>query len=365
MKKSTLVLSAVDVEQIVIAVGLNEIMDQLIENMTTAFKSYNRKKTVIPIRAGFNYDTPERGLIEWMPIHQKGENVVVKLVGYHPDNPNKYNLPTIVSTISDYDVRTGHLRGLVDGVFLTALRTGAASAVASQAMAHPDSTTLGLIGCGAQAITQLHALSRIFDLKKVLYFDNDEATSLLFAERAAVLNLPVAFQKTTIETIVRQSDIICTATSIDVGKGPLFQAIPTQVHLHINAVGSDFPGKIELPITLLQKSFVCPDFIEQALIEGECQQLKKEDINVDLFQCLQYPNSFTYLKTQRTVFDSTGLSLEDSVVMTLFMKYAADLGIGTEMEIENMFLDTKNPYGFLKKNKQPQESVIASSQKSY
>ena len=101
-----------------------------------------------------------------MPIYKKGAEVVIKVVGYHPKNPKNFNLPTILSSISSYDTKTGHLMGIADGVLLTALRTGAASAVASELLAKPESTTLGLIGCGAQSITQLHALSRYSNLKR-------------------------------------------------------------------------------------------------------------------------------------------------------------------------------------------------------
>lgn len=350
--KKTLILSSSDIEHIVREVGLDEIMDRLIENMTTAFVDFDNEKTIIPIRSGFNYTQPELGLIEWMPLYHKGEQVLVKMVGYHPNNPKKYDLPTIVSTISNYDTSTGHLKGLVDGVFLTALRTGSTSAVASQVLASSDSSILGLIGCGAQSVTQLHALSRVFDFKTVLYYDIDFEANESFVDRIGMLNLDMEFKAASIDEIVRNSDIVCTTTSIDVGEGPLFGNIPTKEHLHVNAVGSDFPGKIELPLSLLENSFVCPDFTEQAMKEGECQQMKKEDIGDDIFQCIQNPKPYEALKNQRTVFDSTGFSLEDLVVMDLFLGYASDMGLGLEIAIENMSLDAKNPYHFMKVNKE-------------
>ena len=80
----------------------------------------------IPARSGFNYNVPQLGLIEWMPLYQVGSKVTIKIVGYHPKNPKIFGLPTILSSISQYDTITGHLLGLADGVLLTALRTGAA-----------------------------------------------------------------------------------------------------------------------------------------------------------------------------------------------------------------------------------------------
>lgn len=346
--RKTLVLPASDIEYIVRKVGLDEIMDKLIANMAKAFIDFDPKKTIIPIRSGFNYTEPETGLVEWMPLYHKGEQIVVKMVGYHPDNPKKYNLPTILSNITNYDTKTGHLKSIVDGVFLTALRTGAASAIASKSLAHPNSKTLGLIGCGAQSVTQLHALSRIFDLKEVLYFDTDFESNESFIERVSMLNLDVTFTAMEIEDICEKSDILCTATSIEVGEGPLFHNDNTKDHLHINAVGSDFPGKIELPLSLLKNSFVCPDFIEQAMKEGECQQLERTDIGADIFECMQQAQKYDNLKKIRTVFDSTGLPLEDSVTLDLFLEYAVEMNLGLEVELENIPNDVKNPYEFMK-----------------
>jgi ornithine cyclodeaminase/alanine dehydrogenase-like protein (mu-crystallin family) len=73
--------------------------------------------------------------------------------------------------------------------------------------------------------------------------------------------------------LVEQADILCTCTSIGVGEGPLFENVPTKPGLHVNAVGSDFPGKTELPYGLVESGLVVPDFRPQAELEGECQVL--------------------------------------------------------------------------------------------
>ena len=346
-ENKTLILSSVDVQQIVSHYGLNPLMDALIERLSVAIRSFDSEKTSIPVRSGFHYETPQTGLIEWMPLFNQGENVVLKVVGYHPSNPAQRKMPTIVSTISAYDTDTGHLVAVMDGVFSTALRTGAASAVASRFMARPDSSVLGLIGCGTQAITQLHALSRIFDLKKVLIYDIDQVALNSFAERCSMMSLEAEIISSNIREIVESSDILCTATSIDVGTGPLFSGLETKPHLHINAIGSDFPGKVEIPLDLLQKSFVCPDFKEQAILEGECQQIDPERIKADLVKVIQNPNAFENVKNERSIFDSTGWALEDQVAMEMFLEYAFELGLGREIEIEAMSRDAKNPYHFL------------------
>ncbi|MFK8059240.1 MAG: ornithine cyclodeaminase family protein [Polaribacter sp.] len=345
--KKTVILSAENVNTIVKTYGLNKLMDTLIERTSLAIKNFSKKKIDIPIRSGFNYEGENPGLIEMMPIHIKEKEVVIKVVGYHPKNPINFKLPTILSSISAYDTKTGHLKGLADGVLLTALRTGAASAIATKILAKPSSSILGLIGCGAQSITQLHALSRLFDIKKVLLFDIDKNAMDTFSERSSMLNLDIEIAFSNIKEIINISDIICTETSIEVGEGPLFSNLETQSHLHINAVGSDFPGKVELPLDFLKQSLVCPDFFEQAKIEGECQRLKDSEIGPDLVKLVQNSDVYSYAKEERTVFDSTGLALEDQVVMNLFLELANEFGIGQEIALENISDDAKNPYNFM------------------
>ena len=346
-KRKTTILSGSDVQEIVQHHGIHEVMDTLIARLSTAFEAFDTGNIIIPTRSGFSYDAPESGLVEWMPLHAKSDKVIIKVVGYHPGNPDKYNLPTILSTLSAYNTATGHLYGLIDGVLLTALRTGAASAIASVLLADPDSKVLGLIGCGAQSVTQLHALSRKFDFDSVLIYDVDNAAMSSFKDRCLALELEVDIIPSAIGEIVSVADILCTATSVDVGKGPLFSGLKTKPSLHINAVGADFPGKVELPLGLLENSFVCPDFREQAVIEGECQQLDPAKIGPDLVEVVQNHQIYAHVQKGLSVFDSTGWALEDKVIMELFLEYASGLGLGKEVEIEFMPDDAKNPYHFI------------------
>ena len=351
-EKKTLLISGLDVQEIVLHVGVSALMDRLIGDLQSRILSID-SRVRIPIRAGFNYEHPSPGLIEWMPIYKEGENVLLKVVGYHPLNSHSFDLPTIIATIYAYDTKTGQLSTIIDGGLLTALRTGAASALASKLLAHPASTTLGLIGCGAQAVTQLHAISRKFDIKEVLLNDIDEDTVSSFEKRCSVFGLNARFEIAEVREIAEKSDILCTATSLEIGAGPLFSGISTKHHLHINAVGSDFPGKIEIPLSFLKDSFVCPDFFEQALLEGECQQLSAEGIGADLTEVVKNPDKFKKIRNERSVFDSTGWALEDQVAMELLLEHALELGLGQEVAIENILRDSKNPYDFIRNQVTP------------
>lgn len=237
----------------------------------------------------------------------------------------------------------------MDSTFTTAIRTAAASAIASRALARNDSSILGLIGCGAQAISQLHALSRVMPLEKVLLFDTDLDVSQSFVKRAAALGLSnIEIKIAPLTELVRRADIICTTTSVDIGQGPVFNDHMLQPHVHINAVGSDFPGKIEVPVSVLKRSLVCPDFLQQAMLEGECQQLAADVIGPDIARLVQQGTEYEKYQNQTTVFDSTGWALEDFVMNNLVEKYASELNCGTEVQMTTAAQDCKDPYRFLR-----------------
>ncbi len=345
----TIILTVDDIRHIAQKVSLNRLMDDLIERLTQTFATYESEKYVCPTRDGFTYDEPYTGLVEWMPIMAQGSQATIKVVSYHPENPNVHQLPTILATTSAYDTASGHLLGLTDSTFLTALRTGAASAIASRILARPNGGTIGLIGAGAQAITQLHALTRVFELKQALIFDTDPQTSHSFAERAGFLGVPVeVLSQSQLGELVSRADILCTATSNEVGVGAVFNDDTCKPWLHINAVGSDFPGKTEVPLSLLKRSVVCPDFPEQAMKEGECQQLSPSQVGPSLVELVKRPSAYQHLTDTITVFDSTGWALEDQVAMQMMLDYATDLKIGHFLQIESVSADPKDPYLFLK-----------------
>lgn len=341
----TTIIGRDDIAVIVEAVGLDGLMDQMIERLTEAIVSFDETRTHVRARDGFHYAEPEVGLLEWMPVMQTAQSTTIKIVGYHPTNPTLRRLPTILSTVSVYDTDSGHLTGLADGTFLTALRTGAASAVASRVLARPASRVLGLVGCGAQSITQMHALVRVFPIEEVLISDVDPHNVDTFALRAAeVLPPHVEVKPVPMELIIQTADIVCTSTSVGIGEGPLFDDLPTKPWLHINAVGSDFPGKYELPAELLRRALVCPDVREQAVKEGECQVLAAEEIGPSLAHVVAHPRAYESWQQDLTVFDSTGWALGDQVAMQLLLHHAARLRLGTAITIEDISDDPLNPY---------------------
>lgn len=338
----TMIIGADAMAEIVRRFGRDRIMDWMIERLTAAFERASRDGFELPPRQGFHYDKPHTGLLEWMPVLEPGREATLKMVSYTPGNPARHHLPTVVATVSLYDVETGRLLALTDGVLLTALRTGAASAVASRILARPDSRVAGLIGCGMQAVTQLHALCRVLPIERALVHDRHPEVEASFPRRAAFLGIPI--EAAPIERVELLADILCTATSVGVGEGPVVGGRRLAPHVHINAVGSDFPGKVEIPVSLLRRSLVVPDFLAQAIHEGECQQLEEDEIGPDLGTLVADPESFTEHRARTTVFDSTGSALEDHTAVQLFVELAREIGVGQPLRIEHLPRDFYDPY---------------------
>lgn len=339
---NTLILTHKDMATLVATVGHHQLMDALIQELEHAFQTHDTKTNEIPARSGFLFPKPDYGVLEWMPSHRIQQDVTVKTVVFHPSNPSRYGIPTVMATIAKYDVPSGHLAALMDGVFPTALRTGAASAVASKHLARKGPLNLAMIGCGFQSVTQIHAISRVLEIEKVYAYDIIPERAKSLQERLAFLNIEITAAD--LATCEANADIICTATSAAIGDPPVIEAQHLSPWCHINAIGSDMPGKLELPRHILEQALVVPDFLEQARIEGECQRLEPSEIGPSLTEILHQPERLAQAKQGISVFDSTGFALEDQVVADLVYRLATEHGLGQKLQIELLDQDPFNPY---------------------
>ncbi|MGY3518666.1 MULTISPECIES: ornithine cyclodeaminase family protein [Micromonospora] len=338
-----LILTQRHIGRIMDEVGVDALLTELISRLGDKFVEVHKGVAELsPARGAFEREGPAPGVIEWMPHRERNDSTTIKVVSYTPSNGDDHGLPTITACVARFDDRTGRTTVVADGAALTALRTGAASALASRALAHPDSRTVGLIGCGAQAVTQLHALSLVFPIDTVLAWDVDPAHLASFGRRAGFTGLAVTAASP--DEVARSADILVTATSVGIGAGPVFPDAALREHLHVNAVGSDIVGKVELPRTLVDRALVCPDHPEQATREGESQVLDPRRLGPSLSEICADPGIVADARHGQTIFDSTGIALEDHVALDLFVEWAAQLGVGTEVDFSDEPTDVLNPY---------------------
>ncbi len=346
-EEHTICLDVDDLADVVAAVGLDRFVDDLIAAIGDAVRSFDVARVETMARAGFSYTTPAVGLVEWMPAMVVGRSVAIKTVAYHPDNPAAVGLPSVLATTSVYDTDTGRLVAICEATTLTALRTGAASAVMTDALVPPGPIALGVVGCGAQAVTQIHAISRIRPIERLIVTDADPAVAASLGVRLPSGVLADGATPEVVSTLafgdrVADLDVLCTCTSVDVDKGPVVELRGAKPALHVNAVGSDFPGKVELPVDYLRSSVVIPDALDQCLVEGESQQLTADEVGPGMVEVLTDP-AHRELVNRRTVFDSTGWAYEDLVAATRFVDEAERHGLGTRLALQYLPDDPYDP----------------------
>jgi alanine dehydrogenase len=170
-----LVLTRRDVESV-----LN--MKDTMSAVEDAFRELALGTVQMPLRPTIR---PQKygGLVTFMPGYIGGMDALgMKLVTAYPDNPTKHNLPTILGTILLSDPRTGVLLSIMDGAWITAMRTGAVGGVATKYLAKDDARTVGIFGAGVQAKTQLMAVKEARKLKEVKSYDIIEGNCRKFSE---------------------------------------------------------------------------------------------------------------------------------------------------------------------------------------
>ena len=268
------------------------------------------------------YLSLEQGDFRAMPAALPGA-VGIKWVNVHPRNPS-LGLPTVMALLIYNDPVTGYPLAVMDATEITAYRTGAASAIASKYLAREDSHTLGIIGAGRQASTQLLAHAKLFELKMIRVCDCSEA---------AVKKLIDSFPEYPIhgccleETVA--SDIVCTVTPV---REPLVHKEWIIPGTHINAIGADADGKEELEPSILKESTLVVDDLSQASMAGEINvPLKKGLISIDdvyatLGEIITGEKQGRKDRKAVTVFDCTGVGIEDIAVARLVYEIAKQAG---------------------------------------
>lgn len=248
-----------------------------------------------------------------------------KAAGFWPANRTAGGEPH-QATIMLIDPATGRPLGVVDGNAITTFRTGAAGAIGLELLARTESTSVCIFGTGVQAGIQLDfALRTLPGLTRVRYLGHDgrrnEAFEARFAGRCDIAPAQSA------DIAVSGSDIVITATP---GRGPLFDAGAVRPGTHLNCVGADTRGKRELPPGLLDRARLVVDDRTQAREIGEMQWAPDTACS-EIGDLLTGAAKLRRSDDDITVFDMTGLALQDLTVGRLVLQRAAERGIGSSI----------------------------------
>jgi ornithine cyclodeaminase len=281
------------------------------------------------------------GVLELMPVCD-GEYYTFKYVNCHPKNPDS-NLMTVVATGQLSRIDTGYPLMFAEMTLLTALRTAATTALATNLMARKNSKVLAIIGTGAQSEFLVMALCLVRDIKEVRYFDTDPLAMDKFQINFSNAGTVNFVRCADAEEAVRGADIITTCTACKAHVDVIKSAWVTS-GTHINGIGGDAPGKTELDFNILDRSRIVVEYFDQSILEGEIQRYSKEEakkkVHAELYELVIGKKKGRESKFDITLFDSVGIGLEDYSVLRLTYELSEKYGIGEEM---GLVPDLENP----------------------
>jgi ornithine cyclodeaminase/alanine dehydrogenase len=314
----TLMLSQGDVREAVTMAAAIDVVER-------AFLAHGRGEALMPPKVYLSL--PEHhGDFRAMPAYFAG-SAGVKWVNSHPENPTRHGLPSVLALYILSDADTAAPLAVMDGTLLTAVRTGAAAGVASRRLAAGRPRTIGFVGSGVQARFLLDAHRAVFGEFQVLAFDRSEQAAKKFAAESGGESAPI--------DVVAGADIVCTATP---SRSPIVARAFVRAGAHINALGADAPGKQELDPLILSDAKVIIDDWEQATESGEVNvplhrgAYRREQIHGTLGEVLAGKKPGRE-GDEITVFDSTGLAIQDLALAKHVYAVARERGLGTTVEL--------------------------------
>jgi len=311
-------------------------MNEVLEVVEQAFREKGLGRVQMPPKT-YLYFERYNGDLRVMPAYMESLDAsAVKIVNVHPDN-RKFNLPTVMAVITLIDPKTGGPQAIMDGTEITAARTGAAAGVATKYLAREGASRLGIVGAGVQATKQLAFILHVTDLAEVRVYDIIEETKKKFVQKAKQQYQDIEIVAAeSVEDAVRDADIISTVTP---SRKPLILNEWIEEGTHINAIGADAPGKEELDPAILKRSKLVIDDWNQALHSGEINVpvskglINRDDIYGELGEIVAEKKKGRTARNEVTVFDSTGLAIQDTVVAKLVYKKATEKRVGMKIEL--------------------------------
>jgi alanine dehydrogenase len=310
-------------------------LDECIAAVELAFRFYGEGRTVPPAVLGVHVSNG--GFHIKAGVLSLSRNYfAAKVNANFPENPTRFGLATIQGMIILCDVDNGSPLALLDSGDITALRTAAATAVASKHLARPDSRVVTICGCGIQGRAQLAALARIFPLETVFAYDQIRQNALDFErELTAKLNIPITVTDE-LSDRVRCSDICVTCTT---SQEPLISEGDVCPGIFIAAVGADNPQKQEIHSTLMGHSKIVCDVIEQCAAMGDLHHALNagtmliESVHGELGEIVAGRKPGRESAEEVIVFDSTGMALQDVAAAATVYEKAIRERAGTSLKL--------------------------------
>ena len=292
-------------------------MQEAISAMELAFSSISNGNAVVPQRINLPIDGFNAHHLSMPSYLKEGKYITIKLINVNHDNPSN-GLDLINGVIVVMSAHNGESLALIDGQYVTALRTGAASGLATKLLSNPNASRAVIFGNGVQALTQIEAIRCVRDIQSIKIIGRNPSNVESFCAE-----LDDAVSPGDINDL-DNADIICTATS---SPDPLIDYNQIPKGLHINAVGAHGPTKRELPTKLIQYSKVYVDSLSAShqeagnlLIPINNNEYNWEKIEGEIGNLILSNISGRLNDNDITIFNSIGSAIQDLVISSLVME---------------------------------------------
>jgi alanine dehydrogenase len=314
-------------------------MAQAIETVKSAFAQLSRGRARVPIRTQLGIPLHD-GVTLFMPAYlEETDELGMKMVSVFSGNIEQ-GLPIINAMVTLVDPETGLPTAIIDGTYLTALRTGAASGAATELLARVTSRTAAVLGTGAQGRTQLQAVCTVRSIERVLVFDTRRGAAEKFCREMAEVGPPVPQRievASTAKEAVSEADVVCTATT---STTPVFLDSDVKPGTHINAIGSFTPQMQELPSETVARALLVVDSRQAVWAEaGDLIIAKKRglitesSVHAEIGEIVSGTKSGRSSDEQVTLFKSVGNAVQDVSVGARILEEAKKKGLGTIVDL--------------------------------
>ena len=311
-------------------------MSEAMAAVEAAFREHALGNVIMPLRTTIRV---HGGVNLGMPAYIGGDldALGLKAVSVYNDNPARRGLPAVLATVLLNDAHSGALLAILDGSWLTAMRTGAASGVATRYLAREDARVATVLGAGVQGRTQLMAVCEARPIRQAYVYDLDQERSRGYAREMALrLGIEVV-PATDLRQAVEAADVLCAATS---AQEPVFPGVWLRPGTHVNGVGSHAPKARELDSETVRRSLLVVDNREAALAEAgdiliplQEGTIAESHIHGELGQVIAGQVAGRTAQEQVTLFKSVGLALQDVAAAARVYALACERGIGQTLPL--------------------------------
>ncbi|GAB7543946.1 ornithine cyclodeaminase family protein [Cupriavidus sp. 8B] len=311
-------------------------MREVIGTVEDAYKAFNSNQVVQPGYIGIHLPSP-RGEIDFKLGYYKPNEIISMKAssGGFINNLTAHGVPSGMGTILLFDARSCALICVMDGSLITGLRTGASGSISVKALARKKAKTITSIGTGNQARMQIRAINEIMKIEEIHAWDsNPDTLSKYKTDIESEFGIPVVMANSKKEAVA-QADILITTTR---GKGSLVEADWVKPGTHIVAIGTDQLGKQELDPEIFRNAKIVNDSIEQCIEKGETWHplnkniITKYDIHGEIGEILLGKKPGRENDNEITIFDSTGMAIQDNTTSARIYQNAIERKVGTFFE---------------------------------